>query len=120
MFRWVLGVAVVGVLMATASAGAAALIDSGDVKNGSLTGKDVKNRSLTKKDFRGSVRGPRGFTGLQGPQGPPGPTVVNRIGTYIGSLSVPPGDIEIVTVACPAGQAVVSALSADFVSRTVA
>ena len=68
MTRWILSVAVVGLFVGGASgAGAAALIDSADVKNGSLTGKDVKNKSLTKKDFRGSVRGPRG------PQGPPGP-----------------------------------------------
>lgn len=68
MTRWVLSVAAVGLLVGGASgAGAAALIDGADVKNGSLTGKDVKNKSLTKKDFRGSVRGPRG------PQGPPGP-----------------------------------------------
>jgi hypothetical protein len=73
MIRWVVGIAVVGALVAATSAGAAALIDGGDVKNGSLTGKDVKNKSLTKKDFRGSVRGPRGFTGPQGAQGVAGP-----------------------------------------------
>jgi hypothetical protein len=66
-------------LVCAATAGAAQLIDGGDVRNGTLTGRDVKDRSLTKRDFRGSVRGPRGrrgprgLPGAAGPQGPPGP-----------------------------------------------
>lgn len=62
----VLVAVVATVLVCAATAGAAAVIDGADVRNGSLTGRDVKDRSLTKRDFQGSVRGP------QGPQGPPG------------------------------------------------
>jgi hypothetical protein len=69
----VLVAVVATVLVCAATAGAAAVIDGGDVRNGSLTGRDVKDKSLTKRDFRGSVRGPRGFQGPQGPQGPSGP-----------------------------------------------
>jgi hypothetical protein len=72
MVRNLVVVVVVALLLAAATAGAQSLIDSGDVKNNSLTGKDVKNKSLTKKDFKGSVRGPRGAVGPQGPQGAQG------------------------------------------------
>jgi collagen triple helix repeat protein len=65
-------IVVVSLLLAASTAGAAALIDGGDVRDGSLTGRDVLNKSLTKKDFRGSVRGRRGLPGVQGPQGPQG------------------------------------------------
>ena len=69
----------VAVLSSATTAGAAAVIDGRDVRDGSLTGADVKNRSLSKKDFRGPVRGapgppgPPGAPGARGPQGPPGP-----------------------------------------------
>ena len=109
--RWVLVVAAVSLLLAAGSAGAAALIDGGDVKNSSLTGKDVRDRSLTKRDFRGSVRGPRGVQGAQGvpgPQGPPGPTVVGQITTVSGSAAIAPNDFNIAAAACPPGQRVIS------------
>lgn len=72
MRRWIVPATVAIGLLAASGAGAAALIDGGDVKDSSLTGKDVKNKSLTKRDFRGSVRGPRGFQGPQGAQGAQG------------------------------------------------
>lgn len=106
--KWVPLFGLLAVLLMAGTAGAAALIDSGDVVNGSLTGKDVKNRSLTKFDFRGSVRGPRGFTGPQGIQGPPGPTILGQITTASGSAAIAPNDFNIATAACPAGQRVVS------------
>jgi hypothetical protein len=59
-------------LVCAATAGAAAVIDGRDVRDGSLTGRDVKNKSLTTRDFRGAVRGPRGSRGPQGPAGPAG------------------------------------------------
>jgi hypothetical protein len=118
---WVVGVAVLGALIAVGSAGAAALIDSGDVVNGSLTGRDVrnssltgsdvKNKSLTKRDFRGSVRGPRGFTGPQGPQGiqgPPGPVNTSGIQVVTAASVTPAGDFGSAIAFCPAGQRVVA------------
>jgi hypothetical protein len=119
MKLWVVGVAVLGALIAVGSAGAAALVDSADVVNGSLTGKDVrnssltgkdvKNKSLTKRDFRGSVTGPRGFTGPQGPQGPPGPTVLGQM-VIVQSPQVFYGAevVEDAVAFCPAGYRVVS------------
>ena len=56
-------------LTGTAVATTSALITGNQIKNGSITGLDVKNKSLTARDFRGSVRGPRGFTGAAGAKG---------------------------------------------------
>jgi hypothetical protein len=72
MIRNIGAVAVVAALLAAATAGAQAVIDGGDVRDNSLTGKDVKNKSLTRQDFKGSVRGPRGLPGPQGAQGAAG------------------------------------------------
>lgn len=65
-------ITVVALLLAATSAGAAALIDGGDVKDGSLTGKDVKDKTLTRKDIKGDLRGRPGFHGERGAQGMPG------------------------------------------------
>jgi hypothetical protein len=103
-------IAVTALLLGATGAGAAALIDGGDVKNSSLTGKDVKNKSLTRLDFRGSVRGPRGFQGPQGAQGPAGPTAVGQI-AVVRSPQVAYGPSDFVQTAiafCPAGQRVIS------------
>jgi hypothetical protein len=104
--KLVLGIAVVALLLAAGGAGAAALIDGGDVRNNSLTGKDVRNRSLTKFDFRGSVRGPRGF---EGPQGPPGPVALGQIAT-VRSAQVAYGAsvVQSAIAFCPAGHRVIS------------
>ena len=110
MIRWVLGVAVVGALVATASAGAAALIDGEDVKNSSLTGKDVKDKSLTKRDFRGSVRGPRGFQGAQGLPGPSGIASVSTVDGPAGAYCAGGGgscSVASSLATCPAGSRVV-------------
>jgi hypothetical protein len=120
--KWVLAVAAVSLLLAAGSVSAASLIDSGDVKNNSLTGKDVKNRSLTKNDFRGSVRGPRGFRGAQGPQGPAGPSALGGI-TVVYSGEVPYGPTDVVQSAiafCPAGQRVVSGGGTNLADEQIA
>lgn len=110
--KWVVATALVAGLLAAGTAGAAALIDGGDVKNSSLTGADVKNKSLTKSDFRGSVQGPRGFRGSQGPQGPQGPAGpinVSGIQTVFGpENTTPANDIGSSIAFCPAGQRVIS------------
>ena len=87
---------------------AAALITGRQIANSSITGKDVRNKSLTTRDFRGSVRGPRGSQGPPGPQGPAGPTVLGRIVRVEASKTIAAGDIDSVTVGCPAGYGVVS------------
>lgn len=103
--KWVLGLAIVGLLAMAGAAGAASLIDGGDVKNSSLTGKDVRNRSLTQSDFRGSVRGPRG---PQGPQGPAGVMSTSGITVVTAEAAVPAGGFGSAIAFCPAGQRVVS------------
>jgi hypothetical protein len=70
--KWVLSTAVVALLLAAGTVTAQSLIDSGDVRNNSLTGNDVKDKSLTTKDFKGSVRGPAGLQGAPGAQGQQG------------------------------------------------
>jgi hypothetical protein len=78
--RNIAAVAIVAALLAAATAGAQAVIDGGDVRDNSLTGKDVKNGSLQANDLsrkaRNALRGKRGRQGPAGPsgaQGPPGP-----------------------------------------------
>lgn len=105
--KWVVSLAVVGLLALAGGAGAASLVDGGDVKNNSLTGKDVRNRSLTQADFRGSVRGPRGPRGLQGPQGPVGPSALGQIVSFEASATVPAGTVDGVSVSCDSGQGVI-------------
>jgi hypothetical protein len=99
MLRNVGALVAVAVLSSATTAGAAAVIDGGDVRNGSLTGADVKNKSLSKKDFRGRVRGapgppgPRGAQGAQGPQGargfpgPPGAAGATNVTVREGPMS---------------------------------
>jgi Collagen triple helix repeat (20 copies) len=78
MARNIVATVAVAILVSATAAGAAAVIDGGDIRNGSVTGKDIRDKSLTKQDFKGSVRGPqgppgaRGAQGIQGAQGPKG------------------------------------------------
>jgi hypothetical protein len=104
----VLAITAMAVLTLAGTAVGALSLTGKDIKNGSITGKDVKNKSLSKADFKGSVRGPRGFTGQQGAQGPAGPSVVARLTPQSASETVAAGAIDSVTATCPAGQRVVS------------
>lgn len=54
-------------IAAAATAGAAKLIDSGDIKNGTIKLKDVS------KSAQDALKGQQGATGPQGAQGPEGP-----------------------------------------------
>jgi hypothetical protein len=76
MKKLAFGLALLCALVIASTAGAAALIDGGDVKNGSLTGKDIKNRSLGAKELskkaRRNLRGQKGAKGDTGPAGPKG------------------------------------------------
>ena len=107
------------VLSCTGGAVAAGYITSAQVKDNSLTGRDIRNRSLTPADFSGSVRGddgrdgapgptgPQGPAGPAGPQGPAGPSAVSAL-TTSEAADHPAGAVDGGTVACPAGQRVVS------------
>jgi Collagen triple helix repeat (20 copies) len=84
MVRNIAAVAIVAALLAAATAGAQAVIDGGDVRNNSLTGRDVRNGSLQVNDLsrrarsalrgRRGAQGPAGARGAQGPAGPAGAT----------------------------------------------
>ena len=95
-------IAVVALLLAATSAGAAAVIDGGDIRNNTVTGKDVKKKSLTRKDFRGSVRGPRGFQGAPGPQGPQG--AQGPAGATNVTVRVGPVELGASTASCNPGE----------------
>jgi hypothetical protein len=87
---------------------ASRVVTGKQIRNSSITGQDVKNRSLTARDFRGSVRGPEGPRGPAGPQGPPGPVALGGITRVENTAILAPGDINSVSVSCPAGQGLVS------------
>ena len=121
MKRSILVVTATAVLMLAGGAFAAGRSPASEIKNSTITGKDVKNKSLTRKDFRGSVRGPRGFTGPQGPQGPqgrrdprapparrPGPSALGQIVRVENTVTVLAGDLDAATATCPAGHGLVS------------
>lgn len=127
MARNIAAVAVVAALLAATTAGAQALIDGGDVRNNSLTGKDVKNGSLQVNDLsrraRNALRGRRGRqgpAGERGAQGPPGPAGAQGAqglqgaagpqgpaGATNATVRVGPVTEGTSTVFCPSGQRVV-------------
>lgn len=104
-------IAVVAMLTLAGTAYSASKITGAQIKDGTITGRDVKNKSLTTADFSGSVQGPAGIpgpVGPAGPAGPAGPTVVGKLTTVYAVKTIAAGAIDGVTVACPAGQRVVS------------
>jgi hypothetical protein len=121
LVRNIAAVAVVAALLAAATAGAQAVIDGGDVRNNSLTGKDVKNGSLQVGDLsrraRSALRGrrgPRGVPGARGAQGPPGPAGAagaagprGAAGATNTAIRVGPGSLGTDTAFCAAGERVV-------------
>ena len=120
MLRNVAMVAVVALLLAAATAGAQSLLDGGDIKNNSLTGKDIRKGSIQVSDLsrrarnalRGA-RGPQGLQGVQGVQGVPGPAgaqgATGAAGTtdvfYVDGavVQVQAGQFDIVFAFCPTG-----------------
>jgi hypothetical protein len=98
--------AIVATLVSAASATAAFVVTSANIKNGTIQLVDLNDK--TKQALRGR-RGPRGFTGyegLSGPQGPAGitPTYTNA---YSDHATVPPGSFRFVNAICPQGTTVV-------------
>jgi hypothetical protein len=111
MTRWLKALALAGLLLLTTTGGAVAAkkLTGRDIKDGTITSADLKNHSLLAKDFKpGQVpAGPRG------PAGPAGPINVGGLVRVESSATVIAGDVDGVTVACPAGYAVVSGSFAD-------
>jgi Collagen triple helix repeat (20 copies) len=76
-----IGLIAVGVaLLAATTAGAAALIDGGDIRDNSVSGRDIRDGSLRMRDLTDGAKerlmgqdGADGATGAQGPAGPAGP-----------------------------------------------
>jgi hypothetical protein len=121
MVRNIAAVAIVAALLAAATAGAQAVIDGGDVRNNSLTGRDVRNGSLQVNDLsrraRSALRGrrgaqgpagargaqgpagPAGTTGGQGATGPQGPSGATRVTAFISEES-----LRTAEVLCPPGE----------------
>lgn len=103
--------AVVATLVSAASATAAFVVTSANIKNGTIQLVDLNGQ--TKRALKGS-RGPRGFQGprgLEGPEGAPGPAgergargpapVYSR--AYSGRTAVAPGSLGFVNAICPEG-----------------
>ena len=97
MKKWVL-VSTLGIaVLAAGGAGAAALVDSGDIKNRSIKTKDLARKTLKKL---------RGNAGPQGPQGPAGVAsvqIVEATAAYCGTPSGGACSVESATASCPAG-----------------
>jgi Collagen triple helix repeat (20 copies) len=73
-------IAVCATLLAATTAGAAALIDGGDIRDNSVTGQDIRNGTLRMRDIADGATerlrgqdGAKGDTGAQGAAGPAGP-----------------------------------------------
>jgi hypothetical protein len=103
--------AIVAMLVSAASATAAFVVTSKNIKNGTIQTVDISAKA--KRALKGN-RGPRGFRGLvgppgsvgpAGPQGPPGVQSLTPVGN---STTVSPGSFGTVTATCPAGQGPVS------------
>jgi hypothetical protein len=98
--------AIVATLVSSASATAAFVVTSANIKNGTIQLVDLNGK--TKQALKGR-RGPRGFEGLEGPrgeQGPPGvtPTYTNA---YSNHATAAPGSFAFVNAVCPQGTTVV-------------
>jgi hypothetical protein len=98
--------AIVATLVSAASATAAFVVTSANIKNGTIQLVDLNDK--TRQALRGR-RGPRGFSGyegLSGPQGPRGPSPTFTT-AYSDHATVPPGSFGFVNAICPQGTAVV-------------
>jgi hypothetical protein len=94
-------IAVGATLLAATTAGAAALIDGGDIRDNSVSGQDIRNGSLRMRDIADGAKerlrgqdGAKGDTGAQGPAGPAGP----------GGAQGPKGDTGAAGPAGPQGE----------------
>lgn len=107
--------AIVATLVSAASATAAFVVTSANIKNGTIQLVDLNGQ--TKRALKGS-RGPRGFQGprgFEGPEGAPGLQgergPAGRTPSYTNAYSehntVEPGSFAFVDAVCPEGTAVV-------------
>ena len=110
--------AVVAMLISAASATAALVITSANIKNGTIKLVDIS--AGTKRALKGN-RGPRGLTGARGPagvagpqgaagaQGPPGapglqgPPGVQNVQEVVNAIILAPQTSDFVTAVCPLG-----------------
>lgn len=114
MFKAIAAVALTALICTAATAGAASLITSAQIKNGTIQTRDLS--SSAKRTLKGNA-GTRGATGQRGPAGPAGPSAVGQLARYESTTTVAPFDAGYAIAACPAGQRAVSggyvSISAD-------
>jgi len=109
--RTLIAIIATGLLVGTASATAASLVTSANIKDNTIRSKDVRNRTLTLRDLsRSTIAALRGARGPQGLQGVPGaPDIPGPKGTtdivYVDSpvITVGPGASAGTHAVCPAG-----------------
>jgi hypothetical protein len=97
---------IVAMLVSAASATAAFVVTSANIKNGTIQLVDLNGK--TKRALKGS-RGPRGFEGPEGapgPQGAPGPAPAYTR-AYSERRLVAPGSFGFVNAICPQGAEIV-------------
>lgn len=100
---------IVAMLVSSASATAAFVVTSRNIKNGTIQLADISAQA--RHALKGS-RGPRGragapgLSGPQGAQGPPGKSL-SYVNGYSEHTAVPPGSFRFVNAVCPANTAVV-------------
>ena len=101
---------VVAMLVSSASATAAFVVTSKNIKNGTIQTIDLSAKA--KRALKGNLgpRGPAGAPGAQGQPGPQGPTgFIGATRVVSGTFAVPPNSAgSPQTVACPAGTGVIS------------
>lgn len=111
----VIAAGLVAALISAASATAAFVVTSANIKNGTIQMADISTKA--KRALKGN-RGPRGFAGQDGfdgapgplgPQGPQGPPGIQRWRIINTSVSVPPNTASgAVRATCGAGEVAIS------------
>ena len=98
---------VVAMLVSSASATAAFVVTSKNIKNGTIQTVDLSAKA--RKALKGKA-GPRGFAGARGPAGPQGPAgLISATRLVSATFPVAVNDTGTIhTVSCPAGTGVIS------------
>ena len=97
MTKWVVVSAFGIAILAAGGAGAAALVDSGDIKNRTIKTKDLATKAVNE------LRGSEGPPGPQGPAGIAHLQIVEATASYCGTPSGGACSIASATATCPEG-----------------
>ena len=105
---------IVAMLVSAASATAAFVVTSKNIKNGTIQTVDISAKAKAAlKGNRGprgpaGVPGPQGLAGAPGPQGDPGPQGIRAIRSINSQTTVLPDETKSVEATCPSGFVAIS------------